>query len=333
MNKRVLITGGGRGIGAATARYLAAQGYHLCLNYRQDRASAEAVVAEILATHPVECIAVQADVSVEAEVVRLFEEMDARLGPVTHLVNNAGRLQPQMRVLEMSAERINQTLTTNVTSCFLCCREAVRRMTAGGAIVNVSSAAARLGSPGEYVDYAAAKGAVDVLTRGLSLELAAQGIRVNGVRPGFIYTDMHADGGEPGRVDRIKGNIPLQRGGQPRRSGDRHRLAAVGRGLLCHRHLYRCGGRALGHLQQASRQREGAPWRPFCLFSQQLLPDRQHMAPLSRQLIVPHLAGDLREIEAMAEVADLQIGLLEPLRLLQCEHPRHHALIEDAHIV
>ena len=120
-----------------------------------------------------------------------------------------------MRVLEMSAERINQTLTTNVTSCFLCCREAVRRMTAGGAIVNVSSAAARLGSPGEYVDYAAAKGAVDVLTRGLSLELAAQGIRVNGVRPGFIYTDMHADGGEPGRVDRIKGNIPLQRGGQP----------------------------------------------------------------------------------------------------------------------
>lgn len=121
-----------------------------------------------------------------------------------------------MRVLEMSAERINQTLTTNVTSCFLCCREAVRRMTAGGAIVNVSSAAARLGSPGEYVDYAAAKGAVDVLTRGLSLELAAQGIRVNGVRPGFIYTEMHADGGEPDRVDRIKGAIPLQRGGEPR---------------------------------------------------------------------------------------------------------------------
>ncbi|MEB6641313.1 SDR family oxidoreductase [Aeromonas caviae] len=216
MKKRVLITGGGRGIGAATARYLAAQGYHLCLNYRQDRVSAEGVVAEIRAGYPVECIAVQADVSMEAEVVRLFEEMDARLGPVTHLVNNAGRLQPQMRVLEMSAERINQTLTTNVTSCFLCCREAVRRMTAGGAIVNVSSAAARLGSPGEYVDYAAAKGAVDVLTRGLSLELAAQGIRVNGVRPGFIYTEMHADGGEPDRVDRIKGAIPLQRGGEPR---------------------------------------------------------------------------------------------------------------------
>ena len=132
MNKRVLITGGGRGIGAATARYLAGQGYHLCLNYRYDRASAEALVAEIRAQHPVSCIAVQADVSVEAEVVRLFEEMDARLGPITHLVNNAGRLQPQMKVLEMSAERINQTLTTNVTSCFLCCREAVRRMTAGG---------------------------------------------------------------------------------------------------------------------------------------------------------------------------------------------------------
>ncbi|EHK5440835.1 SDR family oxidoreductase [Aeromonas hydrophila] len=215
MNKRVLITGGGRGIGAATARHLAGQGYHLCLNYRHDKGSAEALVAEILAHHPVSCIAVQADVGVEAEVVRLFEEMDARLGPITHLVNNAGRLQPQMRVLEMSAERINQTLTTNVTSCFLCCREAVRRMTAGGAIVNVSSAAARLGSAGEYVDYAAAKGAVDVLTRGLSLEVAAQGIRVNGVRPGFIYTDMHADGGEPGRVDRVKGQIPLQRGGQP----------------------------------------------------------------------------------------------------------------------
>ncbi|MGL6240060.1 SDR family oxidoreductase [Aeromonas dhakensis] len=209
MNKRVLITGGGRGIGAATARHLAGQGYHLCLNYRHDKASAEALVAEILAHHPVSCIAVQ------AEVVRLFEEMDARLGPITHLVNNAGRLQPQMRVLEMSAERINHTLTTNVTSCFLCCREAVRRMTAGGAIVNVSSAAARLGSAGEYVDYAAAKGAVDVLTKGLSLEVAAQGIRVNGVRPGFIYTDMHADGGEPGRVDRVKGQIPLQRGGQP----------------------------------------------------------------------------------------------------------------------
>jgi NAD(P)-dependent dehydrogenase (short-subunit alcohol dehydrogenase family) len=169
-------------------------------------------VAEILASHPVRCIAVQADAGVEAEVVRLFEEMDARLGPVTHLVNNAGRLQPQMRVLEMSAERINQTLTTNVTSCFLCCREAVRRMTAGGAIVNVSSAAARLGSPGEYVDYAAAKGAVDVLTRGLSLELAAQGIRVNGVRPGFIYTDSSqamAVATSRGSPPRCSGMAPL----------------------------------------------------------------------------------------------------------------------------
>ena len=215
MNKRVLITGGGRGIGAATARYLAGQGYHLCLNYRHDRASAEALLAEIRAQHPVSCIAVQADVSVEAEVVRLFEEMDARLGPITHLVNNAGRLQPQMKVLEMSAERINKTLTTNVTGYFLCCREAVRRMTRGGAIVNVSSAAARLGAAGEYVDYAASKGAIDVLTRGLSLEVAAQGIRVNGVRPGFIYTEMHADGGEPDRVERVKSQIPLQRGGQP----------------------------------------------------------------------------------------------------------------------
>lgn len=218
MDRIALITGGSRGIGAATARHLAGQGYYLCLNYRHGRASAEALVAEIRARHRVSCIAVQADVSVEAEVVRLFEEMDERLGPITHLVNNAGILQPQMRVLEMSAERINKTLTTNVTSYFLCCREAVRRMQAaqtGGAIVNVSSAAARLGSAGEYVDYAASKGAIDVLTKGLSLEVAAQGIRVNGVRPGFIHTGMHADGGEPGRVDRVKGSIPLLRGGQP----------------------------------------------------------------------------------------------------------------------
>ncbi|MGY3884822.1 SDR family oxidoreductase [Aeromonas aquatica] len=215
MNRIALITGGGRGIGAATARHLARQGYRLCINYRQDKGSAEALVAEIREGFAVSCIAVQADVSVEAEVVRLFDEMDARLGPITHLVNNAGILQPQMRVLEMSAERINKTLTTNVTSCFLCCREAVRRMVPGCAIVNVSSAAARLGSAGEYVDYAASKGAIDVLTRGLSLEVAAQGIRVNGVRPGFIHTEMHADGGEPGRVERVKGNIPLLRGGQP----------------------------------------------------------------------------------------------------------------------
>lgn len=215
MNRIALITGGGRGIGAATARHLARQGYQLCINYRHDRGSAEALVAEIRAQHSIPCIAVQADVSVEAEVMRLFDEMDLRLGPITHLVNNAGILQPQMRVLEMSAERINRTLTTNVTSYFLCCREAIRRMAPGCAIVNVSSAAARLGSAGEYVDYAASKGAIDVLPKGLSLEVAAQGIRVNGVRPGFIHTDMHADGGEPGRVERVKGNIPLLRGGQP----------------------------------------------------------------------------------------------------------------------
>ncbi|UNP89005.1 SDR family oxidoreductase [Aeromonas encheleia] len=215
MNRNALITGGSRGIGAATAHHLAGQGYRLCINYRQQRAAAEALVAELQARHGVACIAVQADVSVEAEVVRLFDEMDARLGVITHLVNNAGILQPQMKVLEMSAERINKTLTTNVTSCFLCCREAVRRMARGGAIVNVSSAAARLGAAGEYVDYAASKGAIDVLTKGLSLEVAAQGIRVNGVRPGFIHTEMHADGGEPGRVERVKNQIPLQRGGQP----------------------------------------------------------------------------------------------------------------------
>lgn len=150
----------------------------------------------------------------------MFAQLDAQPEPLTALVNNAGILFTQSRVEALTAERINRVLTTNVTGYFLCCREAVKRMAIphggkGGAIVNVSSAAARLGSPGEYVDYAASKGAIDTLTTGLSLEVAAQGIRVNGVRPGFIYTEMHADGGEPERVDRVKSVLPMQRGGQP----------------------------------------------------------------------------------------------------------------------
>ena len=160
-------------------------------------------------------IAVQADVSNENDVIRLFNTLDNTLGSVTHLVNNAGVLLPQMRVADMSAERINKVLMTNVTSYFLCCREAIKRMKNGGAIVNVSSAASRLGSPFEYVDYAASKGAIDTLTTGLSLEVGKDNIRVNCVRPGFIDTTMHADGGEADRIERVIHLIPLQRGGRP----------------------------------------------------------------------------------------------------------------------
>ncbi len=215
MKKTVLITGGGRGIGAATAIYLAARGYGICINYHSKEKTAEALVARIKEEFSVPCIAIRADVSQEEQVVKLFAEMDEVLGPITHLVNNVGILFKQMKVSEMDAERINRTLITNVTSYFLCSREAIKRMEPGCAIVNVSSVASRTGSPGEYVDYAASKGAVDTFTRGLSLELAPKGIRVNCVRPGFIYTDIHGDGGEPGRVDRVSPQIPMLRGGQP----------------------------------------------------------------------------------------------------------------------
>ncbi|MFM4650571.1 SDR family oxidoreductase [Aeromonas bivalvium] len=219
MGKVALITGASRGIGAATARLLAQQGYRLCLNYLREAASAEAL-AETLRAQGAEVITVQADVADEAAVVRLFETLDVRLGPLDALVNNAGILLPQCRVEDLDADRINRLLTTNVTSQLLCCREAVRRMSRrhggrGGAIVNVSSAAARLGSPHEYVDYAASKGAIDTLTRGLALEVAGEGIRVNGVRPGFIHTRMHGDGGEPDRVARLAPQLPLGRGGEP----------------------------------------------------------------------------------------------------------------------
>jgi NAD(P)-dependent dehydrogenase (short-subunit alcohol dehydrogenase family) len=209
----VLVTGGSRGIGAATAKYLAKQGYCVCVNYIKNELAAKRVINEIQDAGG-NGIAVQADVSNEDDVIRLFNHIDSSLGGITHLVNNAGILLPQMRVTEMSAERINKVLTTNVTSYFLCCREAIKRMTNGGSIVNVSSAAARLGSANEYVDYAASKGAIDTLTIGLSLEVASSNIRVNCVRPGFIDTDMHADGGEPKRIERVKSLIPLQRGGK-----------------------------------------------------------------------------------------------------------------------
>lgn len=214
-----IITGGSRGIGAATADLLASKGYRICVNYRRDKTAADAVVSK-LQSYGTKAIAIQADIGKEEDTVRLFEIVDQELGPVAALVNNAGILMPQMRVEDMDASRINQILETNVTGAFLCCREAVRRMSTrhgghGGSIVNVSSAASRLGAAGEYVDYAASKGAIDTLTRGLALEVAAEGIRVNCVRPGFIQTEMHADGGEPDRVAQLADSIPLKRGGTP----------------------------------------------------------------------------------------------------------------------
>jgi NAD(P)-dependent dehydrogenase (short-subunit alcohol dehydrogenase family) len=195
----------------------AERGYSVCINYRTNRAAAERVAATIEATGARAAV-VAADVSVEADVVRLFATCDDVLGSVDALVNNAGILETQMRVEAIEAARLQRIFATNVIGAFLCAREAVRRMSTrsggrGGAIVNVSSGAARLGAPGEYVDYAASKGAIDTFTIGLAKEVAEEGIRVNGVRPGFIYTDIHATGGEPRRVDRVKTLVPMKRGG------------------------------------------------------------------------------------------------------------------------
>lgn len=214
MNKVAIITGAGRGIGAATAEMFAEQGYDLLLCYRSDLEAVQ-TVADKVETHGCRAEITQVDVSDEAQVESAFAIFDQHFHRLDVLVNNAGILFQQMPVVEMTAERINQTLATNVTGTLLCCREAIKRMTEGAAIVNVSSSAAKLGSPYEYVDYAASKGAVDTLTIGLAKELGDRGIRVNGVRPGLIYTTMHANGGEAGRVDRLKSSVPLGRGGDP----------------------------------------------------------------------------------------------------------------------
>ena len=218
MKKILLVTGAGRGIGAATAKLAARRGYAVCVNYLQDRQAALDVVGDI-EREGGRAIAIAADVSVEADVLRLYESIDRELGKVTALVNNAGILEGQGRVETMEAARLQRVFATNVIGSFLCAREAVKRMSqasggTGGSIVNVSSVAARTGSPNEYVDYAASKGAIDSFTRGLAAEVAGQGIRVNAVRPGFIYTGMHASGGEPDRVERVKAFVPLGRGGQ-----------------------------------------------------------------------------------------------------------------------
>lgn len=219
MDQTLLVTGASRGIGAATAVLAARAGYAVGVAYRKDRAAAESVV-QAIAGQGGTAVAVQADVAIEADVLRLFETIDSSLGRLTALVNNAGILERQMCVEEMDAERIRRVFATNVLGSFLCCREAVKRMSTrrggmGGAIVNLSSRAARLGAPGEYVDYAASKAAVDTLTLGLAREVAAEGIRVNAVAPGIVYTGIHAAGGDPGRVDRLKDSVPMRRGGQP----------------------------------------------------------------------------------------------------------------------
>jgi NAD(P)-dependent dehydrogenase (short-subunit alcohol dehydrogenase family) len=217
MQPIVLITGASRGIGAATALLAAQKGYAVAVNYTSNSLAADEVVRQIRAGGGT-AITVQADVAVEAQVLTMFEKVDARLGPLSALVNNAGIVDVACRVDGMDVARLQRMFTTNIIGSFVCAREAVKRMStkyggAGGSIVNVSSAAARIGSPGQYVDYAASKGAIDTFTLGLAKEVAAEGIRVNGVRPGIIDTDIHASGGEPGRAQRVAPQIPMQRPG------------------------------------------------------------------------------------------------------------------------
>jgi NAD(P)-dependent dehydrogenase (short-subunit alcohol dehydrogenase family) len=219
MDKVIVITGGSRGIGAATALLAAEQGYRICINYQADEEAAHNVLEQVRALGA-QAIAVRADVSIEDEVIGLFQRVDNELGRVTALVNNAGTVGHKSRVDEMSEFRILKILKTNVLAPILCAKHAILRMSPkhggqGGSIVNVSSVASRLGSPNEYVDYAASKGALDSFTIGLSKEVAGEGIRVNAVRPGFIYTDFHALSGDPDRVSKLESGIPMARGGRP----------------------------------------------------------------------------------------------------------------------
>jgi len=216
-NNIVVVTGGSRGIGAATARLAAQQGYAVAVNYATNSKAADEVVRDIEAAGGC-AIAVQGDVAREADVLALFATVDKQLGRLTALVNNAGVIDMPSRVDEMSEERLRRMLDTNILGSFLCAREAVRRMStrhggAGGAIVNLSSAAVRLGSPGQYVHYAASKGAIDAFTLGLAKEVATEGIRVNAVRPGIIDTDIHASGGQPNRARELAPQVPMQRPG------------------------------------------------------------------------------------------------------------------------
>lgn len=215
----LLVTGGSRGIGAATALLAASQGWAVAVNYRSNSLAADEVVRHIRANGG-RAMTVRADVALEADVLRMFEQVDAKLGPLSGLVNNAGVVDVACRLADMTAARLHRQWATNVLGSQLCAREAVRRMSTrhggeGGAIVNVSSVAAVLGAGGQYVDYAACKGAIDTFTVGLAREVAAEGIRVNAVRPGIIDTDIHASGGQPDRAQRLASTIPMQRPGQP----------------------------------------------------------------------------------------------------------------------
>jgi len=213
----MLVTGGSRGIGAAAVLLAAARGWRVAFSYKTNIEAANAIVAKAKSIDA-EVVALQADVSNVSEVMRLFEAVDQKLGTLSALINNAGMLEQQMRLDQMDLDRWQRVFSANVFGSFLCAKQAVLRMSTkyggkGGTIVNVSSAASRLGSPNEFIDYAAAKGAVDSMTIGLAKEVATEGIRVNAVRPGLIYTDIHASAGDPGRVDRVKAGVPMQRGG------------------------------------------------------------------------------------------------------------------------
>lgn len=215
----ILITGGSRGVGAATARLAAAKGYDVAISYVSNASAADAVVADIKAIGR-RALAIRADSADPKQVEGMFDAIDQKFGRIDVLVNNAAMLSLQSRLEDLSYERMQRIFAVNTIGPILCAQQAIRRMShrhngKGGSIVNVSSAAARLGSPNEYIDYAASKGALETFTTGLAKELAREGIRVNCVRPGHIYTEMHASGGEPGRVDRVKDSIPMGRGGQP----------------------------------------------------------------------------------------------------------------------
>ncbi|MFQ6574332.1 SDR family oxidoreductase [Pseudomonas sp. UM16] len=218
MDNVIVITGASRGIGAAVARLAARERYRICINYLTDDEAAQRVLTEVRELGA-EAIAVKADVSIEDEIIHLFHRVDAELGPVTALVNNAGTIGQKSRIEEMSEFRLLKVMKTNVVGPILCSKHALLRMSTrhggqGGSIVNVSSVAARLGSPNEYVDYAASKGALDTFTIGLSKEVASEGVRVNAVRPGYIFTNFHALSGDPQRVSKLESSIPMGRGGQ-----------------------------------------------------------------------------------------------------------------------
>ena len=217
MQKVLLVTGASRGIGAETARLAARSGYAVCINFHHSESEANELLDSLLESGAT-AIAVRADISDEPDVRQLFETIDNQLGRLSALVNNAGILEQQSSFEGISLHRLQRIFRTNVEGSFLCSQQAIRRMSTkyggeGGSIVNLSSRAAVLGAPHEYIDYAASKGAIDAMTIGLSKELGEQGIRVNAVRPGLIYTEMHARGGEAGRVDRLKSGVPMQRGG------------------------------------------------------------------------------------------------------------------------